>query len=90
MVLNEQVKFTPHLSVRDFFHKMTEWKVVSAEIPLHFILFLGSQFTPRNVLTSFSSLLRVPFSSGKGAGRKLNGGILPDFAWKSIFLLVTS
>lgn len=63
LVLNEEVKFTPHLSVGDFFHKMTKWKVVSAEIPLHFILCLDSQFIPRNILTSFSSLLRIPFSS---------------------------
>lgn len=50
LLLNEQVKVTPHLSVGDFFHKMTEWKVVSAEIPLHLILCLGSQFIPRNIL----------------------------------------
>lgn len=68
-------KWSSHLSVGDLFHKMTEWKVVSTEIPLHFILCLGSQFIPRNILTSFSSLLRVPFYSGRGAGRKLNWGI---------------
>lgn len=52
------------------FHKITEWKVVSAEIPLHFMLCPGSQFIPGNIQASFSSLLRAPFSFGKGTGRK--------------------
>lgn len=49
---------------------MTERKVVSAEIPLHFILCPGSQFIPGNMQASFSSLLRAPFSFGKGTGGK--------------------
>lgn len=40
LVLNGQVKFTSHFSVEGFFHTMTEWKVVSAEIPLHFMPWL--------------------------------------------------
>ena len=47
LVLNRQVKFTSQLSVEDFYHKMTEWKVVSTEIPLHFILCLGFLFIPK-------------------------------------------
>lgn len=60
---------------------MTERKVVSAEIPLHFILCPGSQFIPGNMQASFSSLLRAPFSFGKGTGgkkKKMNWGI-PDW-----------
>lgn len=56
LVLNGRVKFTSHFSVEDFFHKMTDWKAVSAEIPLHYILCLGSQFIPRNTLTPFTDL----------------------------------
>lgn len=34
--------------------KMTNWKVALVEIPLHFVLCLGSQFIPRTMLISFT------------------------------------
>ena len=64
------------------FPKKTEWKVVSAEILFALFYVWVSSSSPETYwplsLTSFSSLLRVPYSSGKGAGRKMNWG---NLAW---------
>lgn len=90
-VLNEQVKFTPHLSVGDFFHKITEWKVVSAEIPLHFILCLDSQFSPRNNTDLFhwplsAACWEFPSLLERVQGESRTGASLPDFLLGNLFL----
>jgi len=65
---------------------VTERKVVSAEIPLCFMLCLGSQFMSRHILASYSSLLRALSLLEESR----NGGSLPGSAGKFPFLLVTS
>lgn len=73
LALKEQVTFTPLLLVGDFSREMTGWKVVSVEIPLYVLPGLPVHLQKHTDL--FQQLLRVPFSSGTAAGRKLNLGI---------------